>query len=61
MVQPHIDIEEAGERKRPADPEAWGGAWRLLFWSCGLVMAANVFLWYWDYLFMYTAISGFPN
>jgi methane/ammonia monooxygenase subunit C len=29
--------------------------WKPLFWSCALVMAANVFLWFWNYAFMFTA------
>ena len=57
MTQPQI-IQEPGEpRERPVSsgPEGWGDGWKLLFWSCGLVMASNVFLWWWDYQFMYTA------
>ena len=26
-----------------------------MFWSCGLILASNIFLWYWDYLFAFTA------
>jgi methane/ammonia monooxygenase subunit C len=29
--------------------------WKPLFWSCGLIMAANVFLWFWNYAYMFTA------
>ncbi len=39
-----------GER-RPTD---WGVGWTSLFWGSALVMAANLFLWFWDYEFAFT-------
>lgn len=38
-----------------ANPTDWMVGWKPLFWSCGLIMAANVFLWFWNYLYMFTA------
>jgi methane/ammonia monooxygenase subunit C len=29
--------------------------WKPLFWSCALIMAANIFLWFWNYNFAFTA------
>jgi methane/ammonia monooxygenase subunit C len=40
---------------RSFNPTDWMVGWKPLFWGCGLVMAANVFLWFWNYLFMFTA------
>jgi methane/ammonia monooxygenase subunit C len=38
-----------------ANPTDWMVGWKPLFWSCALVMAANVFLWFWNYAYMFTA------
>jgi methane/ammonia monooxygenase subunit C len=38
-----------------ANPTDWMVGWKPLFWSCGLIMAANVFLWFWNYAYMFTA------
>jgi methane/ammonia monooxygenase subunit C len=40
---------------RSVNPTDWMVGWKPLFWVCGLVMAANVFLWFWNYAFMFTA------
>jgi methane/ammonia monooxygenase subunit C len=40
---------------RAAHPTDWMVGWKPLFWSCALIMAANVFLWCWNYAFMFTA------
>ena len=32
----------------------WHSAWRPLFWSCGILLALNLFLWVWDYTFAFT-------
>ena len=37
------------------NPTDWSVGWKPLFWGCGLVMAANVFLWFWNYWYMFTA------
>jgi methane/ammonia monooxygenase subunit C len=37
------------------NPTDWMVGWKPLFWSCGLIMAANVFLWFWNYAYMFTA------
>lgn len=42
----------SGEVYRPTD---WMVGWKPLFITSGLVMAANVFLWFWNYNFMFTA------
>jgi len=36
-------------------PTDWLGGWRTLFWSCGLLLLANLFLWVWDYKYAFTA------
>jgi methane/ammonia monooxygenase subunit C len=36
-------------------PTDWFGGWKTLFWSCGLLLIANLFLWVWDYKFAFTA------
>jgi len=38
-----------------ANPTDWMVGWKPLFWSCALIMAANVFLWFWNYNFAFTA------
>jgi methane/ammonia monooxygenase subunit C len=38
-----------------ANPTDWMVGWKPLFWSCALIMAANVFLWFWNYAYMFTA------
>jgi methane/ammonia monooxygenase subunit C len=38
-----------------AKPTGWMVGWKSLFISCTLVMAANVFLWFWNYAYMFTA------
>ena len=37
------------------NPTDWMVGWRPLFWSCALIMAANIFLWFWNYAYMFTA------
>jgi hypothetical protein len=29
--------------------------WKPLFWSCAIIMAANIFLWFWNYAYMFSA------
>jgi methane/ammonia monooxygenase subunit C len=36
-------------------PTDWLGGWRSLFYSCGIILACNLFLWVWDYNFEYYA------
>lgn len=36
-------------------PIDWSVGWKPLFWSCGLILAANIFLWWWDYKYAFTA------
>jgi len=36
-------------------PTDWLGGWKTLFWSCGLLFLANLFLWVWDYKYAFTA------
>lgn len=38
-----------------ARPTDWMVGWKPLFWSCSIIMAANVFLWVWNYKYMFTA------
>lgn len=45
----------AARTGRSVNPTDWSVGWKPLFWSCALVMAANVFLWFWNYLFMFSA------
>jgi methane/ammonia monooxygenase subunit C len=40
---------------RSSNPTDWLIGWKSLFWGCALVMAANLFLWFWDYEFAFTA------
>jgi methane/ammonia monooxygenase subunit C len=40
---------------RSINPTDWMVGWKPLFWSCALVMAANIFLWFWNYAYMFTA------
>ncbi len=35
-------------------PTDWLGGWKPLFYSCGLILAANLFLWVWDYEFAFS-------
>jgi len=42
----------AGRARNPTD---WGVGWNSLFWGCALVMGANIFLWFWDYEFAFSA------
>ncbi len=37
------------------NPTDWSVGWKPLFWGIGLVMASNVFLWFWNYWYMFTA------
>src|ERR1700720_402384 len=37
------------------NPTDWSVGWNSLFWGCALVMGANIFLWFWDYEFAFTA------
>jgi methane/ammonia monooxygenase subunit C len=36
-------------------PTEWLVGWKTLFVSCGLLLAANLFLWVWDYNYAFTA------
>ncbi len=36
-------------------PTDWLGGWRPLWYSCGIILACNLFLWIWDYNFEYYA------
>ena len=42
----------AGRAPQPTD---WLIGWKPLFWGCALIMAANIFLWFWNYAFMFSA------
>src|ERR1700730_4560246 len=48
---------ESGESTtiRSQNPTDWLVGWKSLFWGCALVMAANIFLWFWDYEFAFSA------
>jgi methane/ammonia monooxygenase subunit C len=37
------------------NPTAWMVGWKPLFISCALILAADVFLWFWNYAFMFSA------
>ena len=41
-----------GKARKPTD---WGVGWKSLFWGSAVVMAANIFLWFWDYEFAFSA------
>lgn len=41
--------------RHSANPTGWMVGWKPLFISCALVMAANVFLWFWNYAYMFSA------
>jgi hypothetical protein len=36
-------------------PTEWLVGWKTLFVSCGMLLAANLFLWVWDYNYAFTA------
>ena len=40
---------------RAGNPTDWSVGWSSLFWGSALVMGANIFLWFWDYEFAFTA------
>ncbi len=40
---------------RSVNPTDWMVGWQPLFWGSALVIAANVFLWFWNYNFMFSA------
>ena len=40
---------------RSAHPTDWLVGWKPLFWGCELIMAANIFLWFWNYQYAFTA------
>src|SRR5882672_600808 len=40
---------------RSVNPTDWMVGWKPLFWGSVLVMAANIFLWFWNYNFMFSA------
>ena len=45
----------SGQMTSSFNPTDWSVGWKPLFWGCGLVMGANVFLWFWNYWYMFTA------
>src|SRR5229473_176733 len=49
-----IERDTAGRPELQRPPE-WLGGWRSLFYSCGILVAINVFLWVWNYNYMFTA------
>jgi len=50
------DLENgASATGRAGNPTDWSVGWRSLFWGSALVMAANIFLWVWDYEFAFSA------
>jgi methane/ammonia monooxygenase subunit C len=53
--RPKDDDRSLTTTGRSANPTDWLVGWKPLFWSCGLVMAANIFLWFWNYFFMFSA------
>src|SRR5437763_1921512 len=61
MAQAARDIrggQESGEitAGRAGKPTDWLIGWRSLFWGSALVMVANIFLWFWDYEFAFSAV-----
>lgn len=56
VAQPAVasrkDLREPEQGPSPID---WGTGWKPLFWSCALIIAANIFLWVWDYNYAFTA------
>ena len=36
-------------------PVDWLGGWKYLFYGSGLLVVANIFLWFWDYTFNFSA------
>lgn len=48
----HGRSSTAGQPARPTD---WMVGWKPLFISCAVIMAANIFLWFWNYKFALTA------
>ncbi len=57
MVQrsPREYSHSATTTGRAPQPTDWLIGWKPLFWGCALIMAANVFLWCWNYAFMFSA------
>jgi methane/ammonia monooxygenase subunit C len=50
---PHVEVTpRAKPRYGPVD---WLGGWRPLLYGSALIVAANVFLWVWDYVFEFKA------
>jgi methane/ammonia monooxygenase subunit C len=52
--QAEVEPESRGKEtaRRATD---WLGGWRSLFYSCGLLLLINTFLWVWNYKYMFTA------
>jgi len=57
--QQHLKDEPIDGQSREAVstrlPTDWLGGWKSLFYSCGLLVVINTFLWIWNYNFMFTA------
>jgi methane/ammonia monooxygenase subunit C len=55
-TQVPVGNEVKGVRESPPEinPIAWNTGWKPLFWSCGLILAVNIFLWFWDYKYAFT-------
>ncbi len=48
------ESESQGTR-RAYGPTDWLGGWRSLFYGCALILAANTFLWIWNYEYAFSA------
>src|SRR5262245_18771668 len=56
MRQPsRADDRSSTTTVRSPHPTDWLVGWKPLFWGCALIMAANIFLWFWNYAFMFSA------
>ena len=50
-----MQAESGAGESTAMNPTDWSVGWKPLFWGIGLVMASNVFLWFWNYWYMFTA------
>ena len=50
-----MPVSSGSDDRVTMNPTDWSVGWKPLFWGCGLVMAANIFLWFWNYWYMFTA------
>ena len=52
---PHEDGHGTTKEARSIKPTDWRVGWKPLLWGSALVVAADVFLWFWNYNFMFSA------